>query len=266
MIPRERPREHLLHPATMSTGSVLPAGVREMARRLHALERELQRHRALENELTASLREQETLLREIHHRVKNNLQVISGLLDMQSRQIRNEEDRAIFRESQARIRAMALVHERLHGSEDLVVLRVAPYLRDLVAGLAQSYRGHRQEIEVAISSDEADLPADTVIPLGLIVNELVSNACKHAFPGGRPGRVEVAFRLLPGRRHRLTVLDDGVGLPAGLDPVKVKSLGIKLVSSLAQQMKGEARFSSSSRGTVVTVEFSEHRDAGGRIA
>ncbi len=267
MIPRERPREHPIHPAAKPAALTGPhAGVREMSRRIHSLEREIQRHRAIEDELTVSLREQETLLREIHHRVKNNLQVISGLLDFQSRRLKDPGDQSVFRESQARIRTMALVHQRLHRSDHLDGLKVAPYLADLIKDLAQCYGGHRRDLAMEVSSDEAELPADTVIPLGLIVNELISNACKHAFPDGRAGRVEVSFRVLPGHRHRLTVRDDGVGLPAGLDPGKVESLGVKLVSGLAQQMGGEARFERPSRGTLVIVEFCEHRESEGRIA
>ena len=191
-----------------------------------------------EQELRASLEEKEVLLREIHHRVKNNLQVISSLLHLQSRKVDDATARQLFTDSQSRIRSMALIHEQLYQSEDLAQLNVEGYLQQLTDHLFRTYNMRGSSVTLAIEADDASLAMDQAIPCGLIVNELVSNALEHAFPGDRSGTVRVALTRTNGAA-RLVVEDDGVGAP---DPAAIETsdtLGLKLVRGLVQQLGGD---------------------------
>jgi PAS domain S-box-containing protein len=193
--------------------------------------------------LRASLREKEVLLKEVHHRVKNNLQVISSLLNLQASYLPSSELRGLLAESQARVQSIALVHEQLYQSHDLAHIDFEAYIRVLVAGVfqAQSRLGHA--ISCAIEASCIRLDVDTSVPCGLIVNELITNALKHAFPEGRDGHVAVRMARLPDERLELSVGDDGIGLPDGFDPRHTTSLGLELVYTLADQLEA-----------VVTVE------------
>ncbi len=193
--------------------------------------------RRAEAELRQSLAEKEALLKEVHHRVKNNLQIISSLLNLQE----GEPDDALterrFRESQNRIRSMALIHELLYRSEDLNRIDFAEYLDQLVHHVVRSYGPAGQAVRPVLSVEPEAMSLDCAIPCGLIVTELVANAVEHAFPE-RGGSVTVDFRTENGR-HRLSVADDGVGLAPGIDPDHSDSLGLKLVAALARQLGGE---------------------------
>ncbi len=191
-----------------------------------------------ETELRASLQEKEVLLKEIHHRVKNNMQIIASLLSLQSGTIEDPRTRAQFEDSQNRIRSMALVHERLYRSSDLSHIDFGAYLRDLTGHLIQGYHGKSQDIEVEILADDIHLDVDTAVPCGLIVNELISNAFKHAFPSTGRGKVEIAVQRDDQGWYHLSVQDNGVGLPAQVDLRESKTLGLQLVSSLTKQLKG----------------------------
>ena len=162
--------------------------------------------------LRDSLQEKEVLLREVHHRVKNNLQVITSLLQLQSQQVDEAETRVLFQECRSRVRSMAMIHERLYRAGDLARLDFARYIEGIAAELARSYNARRRGVELAVEAEPGPLGVDQAISCGLIVNELVSNAFKHAFPEGRRGRVTVRFRTLNGVCH-LAVEDDGAGLP-----------------------------------------------------
>jgi len=191
-----------------------------------------------EQELRASLEEKEVLLREIHHRVKNNLQVISSLLHLQSRDVDDATARQLFTDSQSRIRSMALIHEQLYQSEDLAQLNVEGYLQQLTDHLFRTYNMRGSSVTLAIEADGASLAMDQAIPCGLIVNELVSNALEHAFPGDRSGTVRVALTRTSGAAC-LVVEDDGVGT---WDPAAIETsdtLGLKLVRGLVQQLGGD---------------------------
>jgi len=190
-----------------------------------------------EERIKASLREKEVLLREIHHRVKNNLQIISSLLHLQSKQIEHEAARALFDESQSRIRSMALIHERLYQSDDLAQVDFAAYLDGLTEHLFRTYNVRRDAISCALEADGGSLSVDRAIPCGLIVNELVANALKHAFPDGRSGTIRVRYAEDDGQA-RLEVADDGVGAPNGFESEASGSLGLRLVRGLVQQLDG----------------------------
>lgn len=183
--------------------------------------------------------EKELLLREIHHRVKNNLQVITSLLSLQANKVSDPKTRALLHESQNRVRAMAMVHETLYRSDDLRAVDCAEYLRALAGPLYQSYGLEPGAVELRIQVPPGmRISLETATPFGLIVNELITNALKHAFPGGRRGEIVVRLEALGERRFRLLVSDDGVGFPTGRDPNRPETLGLRLVQALTEQLDG----------------------------
>lgn len=190
----------------------------------------------VEKRLTASLREKEALLKEIHHRVKNNLQVVSSLLGLQSRAITDVETRRMFEESQNRIYSMALLHETLYQSEDLSRIDFPEYVRQLADHLFKSYGVAGERIRLRTVLEHSSLNLDAAVPCGLIINELVSNSLKYAFPDGREGEIRIDLRGQPGGLAKLVVADDGVGLKNEIDWTTTRSLGLRLVRSLAQQL------------------------------
>ena len=207
-----------------------------------------------ETQLRASLQEKEVLLKEIHHRVKNNMQIIASLLSLQAGTIEDPLTRAQFDDSQNRIRSMALVHERLYRSSDLSHIDFGAYLRDLTGHLIQGYHGKSHGIEVEIVADDIHLDVDTAVPCGPIVNELISNAFKHAFPAASGGKIEIAVHRDDQGAYHLSVQDNGVGLPAEVDLSESKTLGLQLVSSLTKQIKGTIEVYREP-GTTVKITF-----------
>jgi PAS domain S-box-containing protein len=194
--------------------------------------------RASAEQIEASLREKEVLLEEIHHRVKNNLQVISSLLRLQSAHVRDRATLEMFKESGNRIRSMALVHEKLYQSPDLSRLDFTDYLRSLTDLLVRSYQAETSRVTLRTTVEDVRLGIDAAVPLGLIVNELVSNCLKYAYPPGCRGEVRVELRPEDPERYLLCVADDGVGLPAGFDPRTTDTLGMQLVCALTDQLCG----------------------------
>jgi PAS domain S-box-containing protein len=191
-----------------------------------------------EEKIRTSLQEKDLLLKEIHHRVKNNLQVVSNLLDLQSDYITDERTRRFFQESQDRISAMALIHEKLYQTRDYMCIDFADYLGKLTQHLLRCYEKEAGLVSLVVEAEKVAIGIDEAIPCGLIVNELLSNALKHAFPGGRKGEVTVRCISLEGGRISLTVSDNGVGLPPGLDIRNTESLGLHLVTMLVRQLRG----------------------------
>ncbi|MGJ7498430.1 PAS domain S-box protein [Variovorax sp. RT4R15] len=185
--------------------------------------------------LETSLREKEVLLKEVHHRVKNNLQVISSLLQLQTDYLEAGETRRVFEQSQSRIRSMALVHEKLYQSKDLAQIDFGEYIRDLVSGLIGL---HRSTVQIEIKADSLQLDVDRAIPFGLVLNELISNSFKHGFPDGRRGTISVQFSGGHGSPIELTVQDDGIGWPPNFDPARAPSMGLQLVYLMTAQLRG----------------------------
>jgi PAS domain S-box-containing protein len=216
---------------TLRTEGIAAPIVRGMARDI------TDRKRA-EEQLKASLREKEVLLKEIHHRVKNNLQIISSLLYLQAEEATEERSHQMFQESQDRIRAMALIHEQMYHSKDLVEVDFAGYIHNLATHLFRSYGVNSNAIALRVSVADVSVGLDTAIPCGLIVNELVSNCLKHAFPGGRTGDIYIELRAGSEGQIRLSVSDNGIGFPPGVDFRNSSSLGLKLVNALVTQLKG----------------------------
>jgi PAS domain S-box-containing protein len=194
--------------------------------------------RASAEQIEASLREKEVLLEEIHHRVKNNLQVISSLLRLQSAHVRDPETLEMFKESGNRIRSMALVHEKLYQSADLSRLDFTDYVRSLADLLVRSYQAERSRVALRTTVENVHLGIDVAVPLGLIINELVSNSLKYGYPSGLRGEVRVELRPEDGPRYVLSVADDGIGVPAGFDPRTTETLGMQLVCALTDQLGG----------------------------
>jgi PAS domain S-box-containing protein len=200
----------------------------------------------------------EMLLKEIHHRVKNNLQVISSLLFLQSTNISDPNTLQSLEESQARVKSIALIHEKLYGSKDLERLDFAEYVRDLLADLLHTYRIQQERIAFHTDIGDIRLGIDTAIPCGLIITELVTNALKHAFPEEGRGDVWISLILSEAQTYVLRVRDNGVGLPLHMDWRRSKSLGLNLVSDLTKQLEGTID-ASSSGGTEFTIAFKELR-------
>jgi PAS domain S-box-containing protein len=199
-----------------------------------------------------SLREKELLLKEIHHRVKNNLQITSSLLRLQAGKLADAGVRQLLRESQDRIRSMALVHDMLYRSQDLARVDFAEYVRTLVVQLFRSYNASGR-IRPVVELEPLVLGVDLAVPCGLIINELVANALKHAFPGERRGEVRVRMTAA-NDRFTLSVRDDGVGLPPRIDYLDTETLGLQLVRMLTEQIEGQFHLETTS-GTEFVVRF-----------
>ena len=198
--------------------------------------------RAHEERIQASLKEKEVLLGEIHHRVKNNLQVVQSLLRMSARLQPAGKARAATESTIQRIHAMALVHERLYRADDVARLSLGDYLRDLFKGVVASNSAPPGQIQLRLEAEEIPLPLDRAIPFGLLANELMANCFKHGFPDGRQGTITVSVERVEGVVS-LAVTDDGAGLPENFDAGACPSMGLKLAASLAHQLGGRLKFS-----------------------
>jgi len=219
-------------------------------------DRDITERMQAEEALRSSLREKEVLLREIHHRVKNNMQVISSLFSLQSGHTTNEECRGILKEAQTRIRSMSLVHEKLYRSPDLSKIDLTGYIQTLAAHLLQVYLIRPEKVRMETEFEDVSVDINSAVPCGLILNELISNALKHAFPAGRKGVIKIRLRRGPEGRVELRVADDGVGLPAGLDLRKAKTFGLQIVNLLVDQLEGAIDVDRTN-GTAVTLTFQE---------
>ena len=221
-----------------------------------ALMRDITDRKHTEARILASLQEKEVLLREIHHRVKNNLQVVSSLFDLQTQQTQDTAVQEMLRECRNRVRTMAAIHEALYRDADLAQLDFGGYTERLANQLIRSFGlGARVRLETAIEDIHLDI--DRAIPCGLIVNELVTNALKYAFPEPRHGHVRVALTSDAEQEGwlQLQISDDGVGLPADFDLAKVPSLGLRLVQSLVGQLRGRLVQGAPTTGTLLTIRF-----------
>jgi two-component sensor histidine kinase len=209
--------------------------------------------RAGEERLKAALHEKEVLLKEVHHRVKNNLQIVASLLSLQSDQLKDPDDLVLFEDTQNRVKSMALIHESLYRTGDLARFNFAHYIDSLCTDLLQSYAGGTSHIRLHTELDELTFDVDTAVPCGLILNELLTNALKYAFPDGRPGDIHIALRADAGQ-VTLSMRDTGVGFPADLDFRHTESLGLQLVSMLTQQLGGTITLTREC-GTAFVVTF-----------
>jgi len=225
---------------------------------------ETQRKQA-QDQQRAALEEKNALLQEVHHRVKNNLQVISSLLSLQADRLKNPEMLAALEDTQSRVATIAAIHEQLYASKDLSSIEFGPYLRTLAHGLFGFHGTTKGRIALTIDAEDVVLNVQQAMPLGLIVNELIINALKHAFPQNRSGAIAVSLTYTPANAPeeeslhkglvRLSVKDDGIGLAPDIDISQVQSMGLNLVNLLVQQLHGNLEVSRGS-GLLVTVTFS----------
>jgi PAS domain S-box-containing protein len=207
-----------------------------------------------EDRLRASLKEKEVLLREVHHRVKNNLQIISSLLNLGSRGLRDGVEMDALRECRNRIKSMSLLHETLYRSRDLTRIEFYNYVRKLVTELFQAYGVQADEVALRMEVEDVDMGIDAAIPAGMLINELVSNSLKHAFPAGRKGEIRVQVGSDEHGVVTIVVADNGVGLPRWLDFRQSESLGMQLVTTLTEQLGGTIDLNRS-KGTEFTMRF-----------
>jgi PAS domain S-box-containing protein len=217
--------------------------------------KDITKRKKAEAALQDALREKELLLREVYHRVKNNLQVVLSLLNLQARRVKDKKTLDVLRESQNRIRSMALIHEKLHQSRDFTKINVADYVRALSQHFMEAYRTDMDRVVLDVEAADIRLDSEKAMLCGFIISELVSNALKHAFPEGKEGRIKVDL----GRKGKtavvLTVSDNGVGLPPGIEVKKSSTLGLQLVHALVQQLSGKIEVDHTA-GTTFRITFS----------
>jgi PAS domain S-box-containing protein len=216
----------------------------------------------MEDALRASLEEKEALLREVHHRVKNNLQIVASLLNLQAGRSPDPELAAALNDTRNRVHSMALLHEALYSAGNLARVNFAAYVEDLCRQLLRSFGPMAARITMKSSVAPIGLPLEQSVPCGLIINELVSNALKHGFPGDRAGCISVELRPAEGQTLVLSIRDDGVGLPPGFNPASSTTLGLRLVSTLAKQLGGQLTVKSpDGAGATFNVVFSVPMEA-----
>jgi len=225
----------------------------ELAVSNNKLKEEAQERERAEEQILLSLKEKEVLIKEIHHRVKNNLQIISSLLYLQSDSIKDEYDRLIFKDTQSRIKSIALVHEKLYGTGDFSKIDFQAYLQSLLVYLRNTYKV-KDFINVKTDVAPVYLGVDKAIPCGLIVNELVTNSLKYAFPDGRKGEIYIRFYTGGDKKVVLEVEDNGIGLPEDFDIKNISTLGLDLVINLTRQIDGHLDIHSY-KGTKININF-----------
>ena len=230
----------------------VPFSVPDKVRAVLGVAVDVTERKRADEQIKASLKEKEVLLKEIHHRVKNNLQVMSSLLSLQTQYLNDPDALAKFRVSMDRIKSMALIHDKLYRSGNLSRIYFPGYAEDLTHDLVNTYVTDRI-IEMDLRLEPVSFDVDTAMPLGLIINELVSNSLKHAFPDTERGTILVALRKEQGSLT-LTIADNGVGFPGDIDFAETQSLGMQLVVSLVEQLDGTITLTRDG-GTEFTITF-----------
>lgn len=240
----EFPMEVTMSPMLTTRGRLVLAVIRDITER-----------KAAEEQAREAMR-REVLLREIHHRVKNNLQVVSSLLNLHSGYLRDEQALSAIAASQSRIRSIALIHENLYRSRDLARIDFDGYVTELCTHLFHSYGMPAHQVSLVINVTDLALDLDTAGPCGIIINELVSNALKHAFPAARSGTIRIEMRRVEGRCE-MSVSDDGIGFPDSIDFCKTQTLGLQLVNILVRQLEGTLELTKTRAGTHISINFVE---------
>lgn len=212
-------------------------------------------------ELEDRLEEKETYLKEVHHRVKNNLQTVSSLLSLQARAVDDPKISAIIKNSQHRVVTMAMVHEMLYKRDDYVSkIELKPYLEELCAFLIRSTKEHEDQVQLQLNIPDCKLNIDTIIPLGLIINEIVTNALKYGLPGEENGCIQLQLQKLSRTEYQMKISDNGLGFSDSITAQNSKSLGLKLIRNLARQLMGEIEKLPESPGTHYRLLFSEIKE------
>jgi two-component sensor histidine kinase len=213
--------------------------------------------KTIEEKIKASLTEKEVLVKEVHHRVKNNLQIVSSLLSLQADSIKDAQARDKYLESIGRIKSMAIIHEQLYRSKNLSKINAEEYFSELVRFIAETYNVNKKvKVNLKIRVRDKFIDIDKAIPCGIIINELLSNAFKHAFPDNRAGEVNIELRSVVNPNHncRLTISDNGIGIKGKINFNNPKTLGLQLINSLAEQLDGKLEVKRD-KGTCFTIFF-----------
>lgn len=242
---KEFPIEISLSPLKTDEGLLVSAAIRDITR-----------DKDIEHQIRTSLEEKEALLQEIHHRVKNNLQIIASLLSLQSGYINDPQTLMQFQESQGRIRSMALIHEKLYQSESLAQVDLADYMQTLVSILMRTYSAN-VNVKLTFRLNPTAVSIDTAVPVGLMLNELVTNALKYAFPSGRAGNLLIALDTDTDGQLALCVQDDGIGLQPDFQFEHAETLGLRLVRMFAKQLRANVALQSSPGNTMFDIRFKE---------
>lgn len=227
---------------------------RKLLSERNGLQDKLTERMRVESALKQSLCERETLVKEIHHRVKNNLVMVQALLELQSHGVKDEGSKAAFAESQERIASMGMIHEHLYSSEDIKHMNISDYIERLARKLIDNYRSVSGDVRLDLDLEEVYLDVEVMIPCGLILNELITNSLKHAFPAGRAGSLYVGLRRGSDSAIALRVRDDGPGMPEGFELQRAQSMGMKIMSTLTAQLRGQLELGGSG-GTEAVLSF-----------
>lgn len=222
---------------------------------IQGIGRDITKRKQAEMEIKKRLKEKEVMLQEIHHRVKNNMQIIISLLRLQSSQVRNKKYLELFKSSQNRIYSMALIHEKLYQSKDFARVDFSKFLESFVIHLFNTYKADPNKIELKLELDDIKIDINRAIPLALLLNELVSNVLKHAFPEGEKGMIFIKLsRVEKGKKIILVIKDNGLGIPEGLDVKTPKTLGLQLINDLVKQINGKI-YITKKEGTEIKITF-----------
>lgn len=233
--------------------------VNKLEKKIVDLKNEIARRKQAEEQIRASLKEKDLLFMEIHHRVKNNMQIIITLLKLQAENTDNEHTKTVLRECQDRILAMAFVHEILYSSRNLACIDLKTYVSRLAESIFESYGMYSDRIALNIGIEEIELGLDQATPLGLLINEIVSNALKYAFPGDMKGEIIIIIRETGDREIEVMVSDNGVGIPKELDPLGTHTLGFQLITTLVRyQLEGSITINRKC-GTCFLIRFKKEK-------
>jgi len=244
----------------LDRGTVIERDADGKPLRMTGVEMDIAQRKQSEQALRNNLAEKEVLMREIHHRVKNNMQVISSLLSLQAGYTSNEEAHALFKDLEMRIRSMALVHEKLYRSTDLREIDFGEYLPDLLNSILIQYPDRQGHLSVSIDVVDVILPVDKAVPCGLILSELLTNIFKHAFPDQQQGEISIAMHRQKDGMISLQVADNGVGIHVNLDEQAEKTFGLSILKMLVEHQLGGTVNMDGTKGTVFTITFKEHTD------
>jgi len=222
---------------------------------IQGIARDISDHKRAEEKLRTSLEEKEVLLREIHHRVKNNLQVISSLLDLRASRSHDNKVIDLFQDARTKIHTMALIHSHIYQSQTFTQIAMNAYIRDLVSYLSQVYSDKRSYVRPVVEESDVRLSVTQAIPLAIVLNEAITNAFKHAFKKGQRGRIRISLKKQDQEQVDLTIQDNGVGFPAELDLDRSETLGLKLMRNLVKdQLQGSIHLKRN-RGTTLAIKF-----------
>jgi two-component sensor histidine kinase len=230
--------------------------VRKLEKKVLDLEKENKMRKQAEEQALTSLGEKELLIREIYHRTRNNMQIICALLNLQSEYSKDERMLKLFKETENRIKSMALVHGKLYESKDLSRINLKSYIEDITESLFKTNQTNPEKVLVKIKADDVSLAIDSAIPCGLVINEIIVNSLKYAFPDDKKGEIRIELCLSGKGEIVLRVADNGVGMPKGFDPRNTKSLGLQIIYSLAEeQLKGKVELNLE-KGVEYQIRFS----------